>query len=79
MQPRLQIRDRAVGAREVGLLAGLAGVLTQRRVLIAQLRQPVISRPGIGVHNRAALGRGADKLAQRTLGGVLQDRQTQAA
>jgi hypothetical protein len=50
VQPGLEVRDGAVRARQQ-LLAGL-GQLAAAAVVVAELREAVVSRPAVGVDNR---------------------------
>lgn len=77
VQPRLEVRDRPVRAREVRRLADRVGTLAERGVLVAEFGQPVVALPAVGPHDRAGRGRVAHERAQRGLAGILKDREAQ--
>src|SRR5688500_3679996 len=64
VHPGLEVRHRPVRPREE-LLAERRGVLAAWTVVVAQLAQARIARPGVAVHDRAGRGRGLDEGAER--------------
>src|SRR3989440_4837576 len=78
VQPRLEVRDRAMGAWEDRLVAGGGGALVAAPVVPPLGGEAVISMPGVGVHDRAGLGRGAQQAPKRLGRGVREDLQPHA-
>lgn len=72
VQPRFEVRDCAVGAREEWLLPG-HGALVAPPVIPPFGCEPVVAVPGVGVHDRAGFGRGLQQRAERVGRGVLED------
>src|SRR5688572_15525189 len=53
LQPGLEVRARAMRARQELLFVGKAAALLDRAVVVAQLGQALVAGPAIGVYDRA--------------------------
>ena len=60
------------------LLAGRDGALHAPAMVIAELSEPEVAAPAIGVHDRAVSRRGLHEAPERVAGGVGEDLQAHA-